>query len=45
MHNLIESELIHERQRDLLSEASRERLAKRARRSTRRPVPREGEGT
>ena len=45
MQYLIESELIQERQRDLLSEASRERIAKRARRSTRRPVPREGEGS
>jgi hypothetical protein len=42
MQYLIETELTHERQADLLREAARRRLVRTARRSTRRPVPRKG---
>jgi hypothetical protein len=42
MHYLIERELTHERQADLLREAAQRRLVRRARRSTRRPIPRKG---
>ena len=42
MQYLIETELSRERQADLLREAARRRLVRRAQRSTRRPVPRKG---
>lgn len=40
MQYLIETELAHERQADLLREAAQWRLVRRARPSTRRPAPR-----
>jgi hypothetical protein len=43
MQYLIEPELAHERQADLLREAARWRLVKRARHSTRRPLSRRGD--
>ena len=42
MQYLIDRELTNERQADLLREAARQRIARRARRYTRRPVPRGG---
>jgi hypothetical protein len=43
MQYLMEPELAHERQADLLREAARWRLVKRARHSTRRPLLRRGD--